>query len=102
MWRDEGIMPFNTLLYQVKEDCTENHECDMNWLEARHKAQVEDGTTPKKYKCQLVPQMCSELFESEGKGDEAPFMNEEPLTESGSESGEETDYNAKNGSLIMG
>jgi hypothetical protein len=78
MWRDKGIMHFYMLVFdQVKEDCTENHECEMNWLEARHnKAQVEDGTTPKKYKCQL-PQMCSELFESEDKDDEAPFMNEE-------------------------
>jgi hypothetical protein len=29
------------LLDQVKEDCTENHEFERNWLEAKHKAQAE-------------------------------------------------------------
>jgi hypothetical protein len=29
------------LLDQVKEDCTDNHKFERNWLEAKHKAQAE-------------------------------------------------------------
>ncbi len=56
----------------------------MDWLEARHRAQTEDGVTPKKRKCQPT-QARSELFESENEDDIAPIGNAEAPVEGSEE-----------------
>jgi hypothetical protein len=50
------------LFDQAKEDCTRNPKFERYWLEAKHKAQSEDGATPKKHKC-LSRRMKTALYQ---------------------------------------
>jgi len=79
-WSDEGIARFNALFDQVKQDRANYPDFEKEWLEARHRAQVEDGVTPKKRKRQPT-QARSELFESDDDDDIAPTATEEPVEE---------------------
>ena len=91
-WSDEGIARFNALFDQVKKDRAGKPDFEMDWLEARHRAQAEDGVTPKKRKRQPT-QARSELFESNNEDDISPIPNAEGPVE-----GSESDTDSKNDS----